>query len=488
MARRSRPKSRTSCKVAGKDVEAHIGTRHRARHPLASEHTVKQMQPHESRRYHLQFLGGIEPDKLSLSTTGLQRESQHPGSRIKPPASGELNSFKRGQQDIACVSTDRPWKPNKHSLSAPPPSTSPRKRENTTYRVPANHSNLSVFSLFNISSMILPEKSRRRASVAHQCNVSRPADLVHLLCTPEAPLRGADNAEAMYRRPANWLKSSKKAAGRQLKSSAHAAPTSNVPWLSPNNFQHRGPCIVEAPRSGADVVDTTYRRPASGVKSFGKGRRQACCVFNCNQPLRAPRTSTPSTRSCFKLTAALPLIPFMILPNNLFPLAPHSIFNIQRSTGSKFEISPSREPGLRVQHRSRLAASLSPLRRLGAHQICFGSPLYVAAPDSLAAANQPSNSPQSGLRLSTGHCGFKYSLAIPCVPGCNSSISSDANTTSNFFFRVPQQEVHGPPPFKISLDVRVQPRARPSRACSIQQSSFIFCSLALFFSPNSTSS
>ncbi|KAJ7655751.1 hypothetical protein DFH06DRAFT_1132825 [Mycena polygramma] len=183
----------------------------------------------------------------------------------------------------------------------------------------------------------------------------------------------------MYRRPANWLKSSKKAAGRQLKSSAHAAPTSNVPWLSPNNFQHRGPCIVEAPRSGADVVDTTYRRPASGVKSFGKGRRQACCVFNCNQPL-----------------------------------PPHSIFNIQRSTGSKFEISPSREPGLRVQ-------------------------LYVAAPDSLAAANQPSNSPQSGLRLSTGHCGFKYSLAIPCVPGCNSSISSDANTTSNFFFRVPQQ-------------------------------------------------
>ncbi|KAJ7655748.1 hypothetical protein DFH06DRAFT_1329180 [Mycena polygramma] len=121
----------------------------------------------------------------------------------------------------------------------------------------------------------------------------------------------------------------------------------------------------------------TYRRPASGVKSFGKGRRQACCVSDCNQPLRALRASTPSTQWCFKLTGALPLIPFMILPNNLFPLAPHSIFNIQRSTGSKFEISPSREPGLRVQ-------------------------LYVAAPDSLAAANQPSNSPQSGLRLSTG--------------------------------------------------------------------------------------
>ncbi|KAJ7655747.1 hypothetical protein DFH06DRAFT_1329179 [Mycena polygramma] len=66
--------------------------------------------------------------------------------------------------------------------------------ENTTYGLPASGPTLSPF---------FPEKSCRQAHGGYTWNAPCSADFVQVLSVPEALRSGADNADTIYRRPAN---------------------------------------------------------------------------------------------------------------------------------------------------------------------------------------------------------------------------------------------------------------------------------------------
>ncbi|KAJ7642708.1 hypothetical protein DFH06DRAFT_1137252 [Mycena polygramma] len=265
-----------------------------------------------------------------------------------------------------------------------------------------------------------PKNGCRQANVTHTCTVPCPAGVLRVSRTAEALRSSADSTEALYRRPANWPKSSKKSCRQASVTLTWNAPgpapvvyslsTTEAPLRGAGNAEA---IIAEAPRSGAGIVNTMYGRPASGVKSSAKGRRQARCVLNCTWPLRP----TPSTWLSFAFTS------------------PRSIS--QRPANPQIKIRDFAFPGTGTT-RSRLASP--PSASASNSDAIFGSPHYVAALDSLAAANQPSNSPQSGLRLSTG-------------PGdSNSMLSLDAGTLPMF-----SSESHN----KIALNVQIQPRLGP---------------------------
>ncbi|KAJ7626263.1 hypothetical protein DFH06DRAFT_1141999 [Mycena polygramma] len=147
------------------------------------------------------------------------------------------------------------------------------------------------------------KKNRRQASVTHTCNPPCPADVVRVLSTPEAPRSGADNADTTYRRPANYLKASKKKPPvgtlhphlQCAVSAVHFFPTSWRRRCDVSTSRERrkmmrksrqqahglytwiGPCPIapclpplwlphrEGAVRGADNSDTTYRHPATGL-------------------------------------------------------------------------------------------------------------------------------------------------------------------------------------------------------------------------------
>ncbi|KAJ6486139.1 hypothetical protein C8R47DRAFT_530134 [Mycena vitilis] len=104
-------------------------------------------------------------------------------------------------------------------------------------------------------ALFFQKKTRREANVAPTCHVTCPTDVAHVFSTTEAPRSGAENVDTIYRRPANYLNPPKKAAGRQIRLRRAISP---CPADAAHVFN-----TTEAPRSGADNFDTIFQRPVN---------------------------------------------------------------------------------------------------------------------------------------------------------------------------------------------------------------------------------
>ncbi|KAJ7651495.1 hypothetical protein DFH06DRAFT_1475552 [Mycena polygramma] len=209
---------------------------------------------------------------------------------------------------------------------------------------------------FNLSSSTLSDlvlfrkKGGRQAQGIYTCNAPSPANILHLLSTAEAPRSGAENLDTIYRRPANQL-------NPQGRRQAQGVYTRNAPCAA--DILHLL-STAEAPRSGADNLDTIYRPPANQLNPQKKSRRQA---------------QTASTRISSGPTVAVHLLSAAEAPrsgaHNVEAMyrRPASGVKCSKKTAGRRHVRHVRRPTIfnivvPVSWRCRAAALTSPTRRI----------------------------------------------------------------------------------------------------------------------------